>query len=65
MTETISWQLLEYAIGGQPFIGAGGAGINKKIAEIEIIKGRKYPYSYSALGNMELYLDGMPTKKIE
>ena len=65
VTETISWQLLEYAIGGQAFIGDGGNAINKKIPTIEIIKGRKYPYSYSALGNMEGYLDGMPTKKIE
>lgn len=65
MTETISWQLLEYAIGGQTFIGDGGQAVNKKIPEIEIIKGRKYPYSYSALGKMELYLDGMPTKRIE
>lgn len=65
ITETISWQLMEYAIGGQTFIGDDGNTINEKIPTIEIIKGRKYPYSYSALGNMESYLDGMPTKKIE
>ena len=65
MTETISWQLMEYAIGGQSFIGDDSDPINEKIPTIEIIKGRKYPYSFSALGNMESYLDGMSTKKIE
>lgn len=66
MTETISWQLLECAIGGEKFDDEPGAEeVNRKIPTIEIIKGRKYPYSYSALGSMEFYLDGMPTKKIE
>lgn len=64
ISETISWQLLEYAIGGQTFIDNGGDLVNKKIPKLEIIKGRKYPYSYSTLGKMELYLEGMNTKKI-
>ena len=65
MTETISWQLLEYAMGGEIFDEPSEDEVNRKIPTIEIIKGRKYPYSYSALGSMESYLDGMPTKKIE
>lgn len=65
MTETVSWQLLQYAIGGETLLGPDGEGVNRKIPTLEIIKGRKYPYSYSAFGNMELFLDDMPTKKIE
>lgn len=66
ITETISNQLLEYSTGGQTFLYRDIElnNINKKIPSIEIIKGRKYPYSYSALGRMELILDSMKTKKI-
>lgn len=66
ITETISKQLLEYSSGGQTFLYRKEefAAINKKIPELEIIKGRKFPYSYSVLGHMELILDGMKTKKV-
>lgn len=66
MTEVVSWQLHEYAIGGQEFVGPSPNEnpINKKLPDLELIKGRKYPYSYSILGQLESFLDGMPTKPI-
>lgn len=67
ITETISKQLLEYSTGGQTFLYTKAEldKINQKIPSLEIIKGRKFPYSYSVLGHMELILDGMKTKKVE
>lgn len=67
MTETVSKQLLDYSTGGQTFIYARAEleKINKKIPSLEIVKGRKSPYSYSVLGRMELILDNMKTRKIE
>jgi hypothetical protein len=66
ITETISKQLLEYSTGGQTFLHRQEEldTINKKIPPLEIIKGRKFPYSYSVLGLMELTLDSMKTKKV-
>lgn len=66
-TEVVSWQLHEFALGGQTFWGNKDEydQVDKKLPELELIKGRKYPYSYSVLGKMELYLDGMNTKKIK
>ena len=53
------------AAGGATGGGAEGeGGVDSKIPKLEIIKGRKYPYSYSALGDLERYLDGMPTNKL-
>jgi hypothetical protein len=65
-TETISKQLLDYSTGGQTFLYTREEQekINKKIPTLEIIKGRKAPYSYSELGHMELILSYMKTKKI-
>lgn len=67
ITETISKQLLDYSTGGQTFLYTQAEldKINQKIPSLEIIKGRKFPYSYSVLGHMELILDGMKTKKVE
>lgn len=67
ITETISKQLLEYSTGGQTFLYRKEEldKINKKIPTLEIIKGRKFPYSYSVLGQMELTLDYMKTKKVD
>ena len=67
ITEPISWQMHESAIGGQNFSGTfedSEIGVNKRIQELELIKGRAYPYSYSILGKLESYLDGMPTSRI-
>lgn len=64
MTEVVSWQLHEFALGGQTFISSGNSPLDKKLPSLELIKGMKYPYSYSALGRLEGYLDAMPTKPI-
>lgn len=67
ITETISKQLLEYSTGGQTSLYTKSEldKINQKIPSLEIIKGRKFPYSFSVLGQMELILDGMKTKKVK
>ncbi len=67
ITETISKQLLEYSTGGQTFLYGREELeiINKKIPPLEIIKGRKFPYSSSVLGQLELTLDNMKTKKVD
>ncbi|NVO11999.1 MAG: RES domain-containing protein [Bacteroidales bacterium] len=67
MTEVVSWQLYQYALGGQLFEDTfdGNRVIDAKLPLLELIKGRKYPYGYSILGNLEKYLDGMNTKKIK
>lgn len=66
-TEAFSWQLHEFALGGQffSFNRSELDVIDNKLPKLELIKGRKYPYSYSILGKMEMYLDGMDTKKIK
>lgn len=67
MTEVVSWQLHEYALGGQVFLFNRGEFdlIDRKLPNLELIKGTTYPYSYSVLGKLEYYLDRMPTNKIE
>lgn len=65
ITDVVSWQLYQYALGGQTFIFDSDSPQNKKLPLLELIKGRKYPYSYSILGTMEGYLDGMTSKPIE
>lgn len=66
MTEVVSWQLHEYALGGQffSFNREELKSIDDKLPKLEFIKGATYPYSYSILGKLEYYLDCMPTKKI-
>lgn len=62
MTNAVSWQLKEYAVGGQEFYYGKDEfkSLDEKIPNgIELISGRSYPYSYSILGNLEFYLDGM------
>lgn len=66
-SEVVSWQLFEYSVGGKTFLSTKeiDRNLNKKLPYTELIKGRKYPYSYSTLGQLELFLDGLETKKIE
>lgn len=66
MTEVVSWQLHEYALGGQTFMYNREEldSIDRKLPKLEFIKGITYPYSYSILGKLEYYLDRLPTKKI-
>lgn len=62
LTTPISWQLLEYATGGQNFIYNKDELklIDDKIPKgLEVIEGRRYTYSYSVLGMLERYLDGL------
>ncbi len=67
ITEPISWQLKQYASGGGLFLHNRNEydPINEKIPRLELIKGRAYPYSYSVLGELELFLNGMPTKSLK
>ena len=66
VTEPITWQLREYALGGQLFMHSGKdfERINSKIPKLELIKGRAYPYNYSTLGMLEYFLDGMQTYEL-
>lgn len=65
-TEVVSWNLYEFAMGGQIFLyGDMDAQIvNKKIPNLEIIDGKKYPYFYSTLGRLEYYLEISQTTPI-
>ena len=67
ITEPLSWQLKQFAIGGQIFVyGSGGdKDVDCKIPKLELIKGRTFPYSYSVLGDLERYLNSMPTTFID
>lgn len=68
VTEPTSWQLLEFATGGTSFMYSEKEldYINKKIpGGVELIRGRKYPYSYSTLGMLEYYLDGLDASRIQ
>lgn len=67
MTEVISWQLYQYALGGQIFLHSSDENkiIDDKLPGLELIKGMKYPYSYSTLGRLEQYLGYMKTQPIE
>lgn len=66
MSETISAQLYQFALGGGVFGGTIEQAeiLNSRVPEIEIIKGRSLPYSFSVLGDLEEYLEGMPVGKI-
>ena len=57
MTDVISWQLYEFALGGQTFNATGNSDLDKKLPKLELIKGAKYPYIYSTLGKLEGYLN--------
>lgn len=66
-TEVVSWQIHEFSVGGENFMFNSNEldYIDNKLPKLELIKGRKYPYSYSVLGRLEYYLDKMDTKKIK
>jgi hypothetical protein len=60
-TQPISWQAYQMATGGQSFIYSKEEmkKIDEKIPNLELIKNKPYPYSYSVLGKLEYYLDKM------
>ncbi len=66
MTEAVSWQLFQDALGGQANEDAfsGGEPVNNRIGRLELIKGHVYPYSYSILGKLEQFLNTMKTLPI-
>ena len=67
MTETISWQLLEFASGGQTYLYTQEEiyALNKKVPKLEIIKGVKSSYSSTSFGKLERYLNNLVTKPIK
>nr|WP_315150216.1 RES domain-containing protein [uncultured Flavobacterium sp.] len=66
-SEVISWNLYQFATGGQTFLynNKDAEIVNKKIPKLEIIEGKKYPYFYSTLGKLEYYLELNETKPIK
>ena len=66
MSDIISKQLIDFSSGGDNFFYdcEESAKIDKKISSLEIIKGKRLPYSHSILGRMELLLENMPTNEI-
>ncbi len=66
ISNSLSWQLHEHAIGGQQFLyrKEDFVQLNSRIEKLELINGKPYPYSYSVLGRLEYYLDNMPTHPI-
>ena len=65
MTEVVSWQLKQFALGGQTFMSSGKSPLDDRMPRIELIKGRKYPYSYTALGSLEGFLEGLTPTSID
>ena len=65
-TEVISWNLYQFATGGQIFLYNKNDSqiVNKKIPNLELIEGKKYPYFYSTLGKLEYYLEIIETRII-
>ena len=63
MTRPTSWQLHEHAVGGMTFAPTfdQSGGVNARIPQLELIKDRPLPYSYSVLGKLESFLDNMDT----
>ena len=58
MTEVVSWQLFDYANGGEPikYPTTTLKSINDSIESLELIKGRTQEYYETKLGMLELYL---------
>lgn len=66
-TESISWNLLEIASGGETYLYNKEEAelINKKIPFLGIVEGKKYPYFGSILGKLEYYLESSKTLPFE
>lgn len=66
-TEIVSWQLHEFALGGANFVSSNDddSDIDSRMEYLELIKGMKYPYSYSVFGKIEKYLTNLKTKPIK
>lgn len=62
----VSWQTRQFATGGATFIRSleDDKPLNKKIPLLEIIKGMRYPYSYSEMGDLERYLGYLKTETL-
>lgn len=68
ITEIVSWQLHEFALGGFNAINLTNNPqdkiIDSKMEYLELISGMKYKYSYSVFGKIEKYLSVLNLKKI-
>ncbi|MDP4201681.1 MAG: RES domain-containing protein [Bacteroidota bacterium] len=64
VTEAISWQLLQFAQGSAVILKSQNDPINKRVPDIELIKGIKFQYNSSILGDIEKFLDNQPCHKI-
>lgn len=66
MTEVTSWQMYQIALGGQLILRSfeESERLNERLPKLELIKGRKYPYSSSILGKLEMFINEMNTEKI-
>lgn len=67
ITETLSWQLLEFASAGQAYLYTQTEIdiLNKKVPKLEIIKSVKSNYATTSFGKLERYLNNLGTKPIE
>jgi hypothetical protein len=67
ITENVSWQLLEFMLGGAEREEAReeDAILNSKMDYLELIKDIQYPYSSSAFGKIEKHLFYLATKKLK
>ena len=57
MTEVVSWQLLDAAVGNHKSNPIKISRTNVNVDRIEIINGGVHPYEYSPFSNMEIYLN--------
>jgi hypothetical protein len=66
-TEIVSWQLYEFALGGDISLDFNDNvdDIDSKMEYLELIRGMKYPYSHSVFGKIEKYLTSLKTNNIE
>ena len=66
-TETISWQLIEFANGGQTYIYSIDEQkvLDRRVPKIEIIKGIQSNYSATSFGKLERFLNNLNTKEIK
>lgn len=63
ISATVSQQLLEISAGRKTFLynKEDNKVLDDKIPLLEIIQGKKYPYSYSAIGHLEYILNSLET----
>jgi RES domain len=65
-SQSISFQLMNIALGGEIYLNSDTLvnDLDKKLPQLEFHLGKKYPYSHTLLGKMELFLDGLSVTKL-